>query len=121
MPPQNSAMNRHSKSKRNKNKKKGTKRHEVERKHVTFNTEVLVHPLPSHEAEEAWATRFGPWRSAPIHDEYWDGDHGNWRVRELTEKELRELLLQVKIRIALLSQSIRLVLIDIARQSIHYL
>lgn len=89
---------RKSKSKNKNKSKKKNKKNGSEKKHVTFNTEVLVHPLPSSEAEDAWATRFGPWRSAPIHDEYWDGDHGNWRVRELTEKELKELMLQLKVR-----------------------
>lgn len=57
-------------------------------KHVIFCERVLVYTLPSKTAEEQWLARFGIWKTAPFHDELWDGYLQAFRSKVLTKKQL---------------------------------
>lgn len=55
---------------------------------VTFKDTVLVFFLPVETFEAQWLARFGVWKSAPFHDELWDGYLDKFRDKPLTKRQL---------------------------------
>jgi hypothetical protein len=58
----------------------------------------MVARLPESEADDAWRARFGPWRSAPTHDQIWDGIANAMRARALTLEEFQALKYELKLK-----------------------
>lgn len=59
---------------------------------VHFSERVTVASLPVEEFKDSLAARRGPWGSAPICDELWDGERRLFWERELQPEELKEIL-----------------------------
>ncbi|KAH9248572.1 hypothetical protein BASA81_013756 [Batrachochytrium salamandrivorans] len=61
-------------------------------KTVHFSERVTVASLPVEEFKDSLNARRGPWGSAPVSDELWDGERRLFWERELLPEELREIL-----------------------------